>query len=141
MHAHDHGTIEPRVRQTKAMADFRWFNQSQPQTLQTATIFLYIGAAFALIGGIPSGIGALFALLAIGGGASAWGIANSRKWGYISGIVVAVAPFAYDLMGIAHIGVSFGITFNMVVALLIQAAIVTVLLHPMSREHVRVWFK
>ena len=70
------------------MANTRWIDQSQPQTLYMATILLYINAGFWLLDvllgagflGLFADVAAIFAGL---------GIANEKKAGYWGGMVVA----------------------------------------------------
>jgi hypothetical protein len=60
--------------------NYRWFNQSLPQTLQMAVILLYINAFFFFIYrafAAPIGL-----VLMVGYVAGAFGIANEKKWGY-----------------------------------------------------------
>ena len=114
----------------------RWVNQSQPQTLWIAVFLLYLDAVFiALSGGlfVPIGLALIGASVAAG-----WGIANERKWGYYLGLAVAVFrlyPYATALLqGANVIGAD-------PIGLLASAAKLALLLHPMSREYRRIWFK
>ena len=111
----------------------RWVNQSQPQTLFIATFLLYVNAAvLALFGGLFSLRG--LALIALGAG-GAYGIANERKLGYAAGIAAAAAPFVLGLLFLGNplAGDPISIMFDI--------ALVALLLHPMSREYQRIWFK
>lgn len=123
----------------------RWVNQSQPQTLFSASLLLYINAAFAVLVLLASGGGTLttvdlvyFALTIVGGAAAGWGIANERKWeGYVLGLIVALTPFVLRLLfSTSHN--PFGTT---ILTLLFEIALVALLLHPQSREYARTWFK
>jgi len=60
----------------------RFFDPSQPQTLQIATLLLYIEGVFAFLG--------LALLFAVGYGAAGYGMANGKKWGYLLALVIAV---------------------------------------------------
>lgn len=115
----------------------RFFNPSQPQTLQIGVLLLYINAVFnVLYGAILSPIGlALTAALAAGG----YGIANEKKWGYQVGVGAAIVNLALPLavVGVGGIFEDFGalitITFN--------AVLVALLVHPHSREYQKIWFR
>ena len=61
----------------------RFFDPSQPQTLQIATMLLYLDAVFAFLG--------LLLLYAVGYGAAGYGMANGKKWGYGLALAVAVS--------------------------------------------------
>ena len=108
----------------------RFFDPSQPQTLQIATILLYIEAFFSLVS--PYGLALPFAAAY---GAGGYGIANGKKWGYILALVVAVLRLVTLLVGRTMtsalddpIGLMFGI------------AMVALLVHPQSREYQKIWF-
>ncbi len=118
----------------------RWFNSSQPQTLQIAVMLLYINAAFTLVFG---GIGSLLYLpllaVLVGQVAGAFGIANDRKWGYWLAVVVAILPIVYEAYLLLHYGVSTALGVG-VLTIIFQVALVALLLHRQSREYQRVWF-
>jgi hypothetical protein len=110
----------------------RFLNTSQPQTLVIGTILLYIDAFFALIYGFPA------MLIAIAMAAGAFGIANERKWGYTIGLAGAILQLVtlVAFLGLAHLldGLNF-LTF------VFDAALVGLLLHPMSRDYTKIWFR
>ena len=113
----------------------RFFDPSQPQTLQVATFLLYLDVVLLVItGGFASPLGLL---LAAGAGGGAYGIANSKKWGY--GLSVGVAIFALVLPLIAGASLGSMLRYN-TVQLLLAIALVALLVHPQSREHQRIWF-
>jgi hypothetical protein len=111
------------------MNDIRWFNPSQPQTLQIAVLLLYLTAFFALLGLLL-----LFVLLLAAG---AVGIASEKKWGYAVGVAAAILQVAVLLMfgGFAVLN-----NLNGLLQLMFDGALVALLLHPMSREYQRIWF-
>lgn len=109
----------------------KFLNQYQPQTLQSATILLYLNAVFALFN--PSVI-TLFILAGAGG---AYGIANDKKWGYFVGLLAAIVPLALTLLIILTSGLKFDIGINLIFELILLA----VLLHPLSKNYVKTWFK
>ena len=113
------------------MATNRWLDRTQPQTLFMAVILLYISSAFSLL----SGIGLLTLVIAAGGVAAGWAIANEKKWGYALGIAMAVLPFALQL---AFLGNPFATDL---ISLMFEIALLALLLHPQSREYQRIWFK
>lgn len=114
----------------------RFFDQSQPQTLQIAVFLLYLDAVLLLLRGaaFASPIGLM---LAAGSAGGAYGIANTRKWGYGLGVAVAifglVLPFLF--------GVSLGDLLRYsTIQFMLAIALVALLLHPQSREYQRIWF-
>jgi len=114
----------------------RWLNPSQPQTLQIAVFLLYAGAAFSLFDMLRYGIFPPLGIALVAGGVAAgFGIANDRRWGYGLGIAMAIAPFL----------VRFWYSSNPLgadlVTIMLEIALVALLVHPMSREYQRIWFK
>ena len=114
----------------------RWLNQTQPQTLQIAVFLMYLDAAFlAVFGGLFS----IFGLVFIAGYVAAgYGIANERKWGYWLGVAIAGFFLALALLPLAF-GAS--IISTGLLGLVFAAAKFALLVHPMSREYQRIWFK
>jgi hypothetical protein len=111
----------------------KWFDSSQPQTLQVAVILLYINAVFAVIFALS---GAVILVPMILGGLAAYGIANERKAGYIGGIVLSALFVALGLLEfILFAG------FSALVNLAFAVALFVALIHPMSRSYERIWFK
>ena len=112
------------------MNERRWFNPNQPQTLQIAVILLYLDAVFLLIGG-ALGLW-LFFVTMVAMAAGAFGIANEKKWGYALGLAGAIlnllAPFVYGLG-------------SNILNLIFSVALVALLVHPMSRDYQRIWFR
>jgi hypothetical protein len=113
----------------------RWFNQSLPQTLQIATMLLYVNAVLLLLNGALFGV---FLFLIIGFVAGGFGIANEKKWGYIVAIVAAGVQVLIVLMlGLGQIFSNIGLLLN----LMFDVALFLLLVHPMSRDYQRTWFK
>jgi uncharacterized membrane protein (DUF2068 family) len=117
----------------------RWTNPTQPQTLQIAVLLLYINAVFGVL------FGAVFTLpgliLVVAQAASGFGIANERKWGYWLGVAAAafgLLPFA---LIIASDGVGSIFNIALLINLVFPAALFALLLHPMSRDYQRIWFR
>jgi hypothetical protein len=115
--------------------EVRWVNSHQPQTLYAATILCYIEAAFMLIFfAFLSPIGLVFMVgLAAGG----FGIANEKKWGYAVAVITAVLRVVLFL----PYGLRTLTDFNLLIPFLFAAALVALLLHPMSRDYQRIWFR
>ena len=113
----------------------RFFDPSQPQTLQIATFLLYFDAAIlVLTGGFVSELGFP---LAAGSAGGAYGMANSKKWGY--GLSVAVAILGLVLPFVFGVSLASMIRYN-TVQLMLGVALMALLVHPQSREHQRIWF-
>lgn len=123
------------------MENRRWFNNTQPQTLQIAVILLYINAAFTLIfGGIGSLLYLPLLVVLVGQVVGAFGIANERKWGYYLAVAVAIAPIAYEAYLLLRYGVSTALGAG-VLTIIFQVALIALLLHRQSRDYQRIWFK
>lgn len=118
------------------MASGKWLDRTQPQTLVIATMLLYINAALALLylaGGIS-----LYALIVIVGGVAAgFGIANEKKWGFWLGVVVAGVMVALALYATLVLPAGFSNLLNLV----FDVALLALLLHPMTRDYRRTWFR
>jgi hypothetical protein len=112
--------------------DYRWINQTQPQTLYGATILCYIDAVFGVLSFSP-----LVILIAIGLGAGGFGIANEKKWGYAVAVAAAVVQVGILLLvfGINVLG------FPQILSLMFDGLLVGLLVHPMSRDYQRIWFR
>jgi hypothetical protein len=116
--------------------DIRWVNPQQPQTLYMGVILCYIQAVFGLLSlNILTFLGLFIVVgLAVGG----FGIANEKKWGYALAVSAACVQVAlYLIFG----GISALDNVNVLISFLFAAALVALLLHPMSRDYQRIWFK
>jgi hypothetical protein len=112
----------------------RWFPSQQPQTLQIAVALLYWNAFLSLFfGAIAHGFGRLLLFVIVAEVAGAFGIANERKWGYLIAVTVAALLLVLTLTA----GLFAGGLLNLV----FQVALVLLLLHPMSRNYYKVWFR
>jgi len=143
-------------RDASSSIDFKkWFDRFQPQTLQIATWLLYISGVFMLIdlGNRGSwvwfakekyGIG-LFVVLVLVACHALGGLlmANDRKLGYWLALVAAFSPFALRIWVLRGTGASTmdRLTGGSVIGFIFDVALVVLLLHPMSREHQRLWYK
>jgi hypothetical protein len=117
--------------------DFRWVNQSQPQTLYGATILCYIDAVFGLLFGMVAVSLLLGFLTVVGLAAGGFGIANEKKWGYAVAVAAAILQvgmlltvFGFDVLG-----------FPQILSLMFDGLLVGLLVHPMSRDYQRIWFR
>jgi hypothetical protein len=114
----------------------KWFDKTQPQTLQIAMILLYINAAFGILSAVGAGGIGLLLLPIILEGFAAYGIANERRIGYISGIILSGL---FALVSVA-LFVDFG-GFSLLLNVVFSIALFVALVHPMSRDYQRIWFK
>jgi hypothetical protein len=112
----------------------RFFNPSQPQTLQTGVLLCYVSAVF----GVIFGFNLIGLLIVIGLAAGGYGIANEKRWGYVLAVTAAVLQvLVYILVFGAGVITDFGVLISFV----FDVALVLLLVHPMSRDYQRIWFK
>ncbi|MBT8239709.1 MAG: hypothetical protein KJN63_00610 [Acidimicrobiia bacterium] len=118
----------------------RWFNPSHPQTMQAAVVIGYISGFFALLGGARFFELALLAAIAILGGA--FGTANNKRIGWIA--LLAGSSF-FVLLRILDLllSVSDGVnaTLFQLNATVFPVALLAAVLHPHTREYMKVWFE
>jgi hypothetical protein len=115
--------------------DARWVNMNQPQTLSTATILCYIQGVLLVLGfAFFSFLGLLLTVGLIAGG---FGIANEKKWGYAGAVSAAIL----NVLVILYFGSGNIASLAVLIPLLFAGALVALLLHPMSRDYQRIWFK
>ena len=143
----------------------RFFNPSQPQTLQGAVFLLYANVVVALLfrsggegiyaaavqaltpgtntGGAPGFIGTLLAIaVVVGSGAAAYLIANEKKIGWRIGVVVAAMPVLAILIIVIIGRVSIIDVMNAFgLSLLFDVALLVLLLHDQTRSYEKIWFK
>lgn len=119
------------------MPNRKWFDSSQPQTLQGAVILSYVNAALTILYAL-AGLSSSTLLLPIllGAAAGALGIANERRWGYRLCLVCAVLYLLFWVLIVVTLGLSLSITLNLIFAIVLVAMLV----HPQSREYQRTWF-
>jgi hypothetical protein len=111
----------------------KFLNRSQPQTLYMAVILCYLDVIFNLLGTPPSLILIGFVLAA-----GAYGIANEQKWGYS---LAVVASFVQILLLFLYAGSATFTALGPLLDLIFYGALVGLLLHPMSRDYQRIWFR
>jgi hypothetical protein len=118
------------------VANTQWLDRSQPQTLYFANMLLYFNAVWWLLYlllGAP-----LFGVLAVAAVFAGLGIANEKKAGYWGALAVA----ALNLLIIIALFLDVkGQSISVVINLIFAAALLALLLHPMSRSYQRIWFK
>jgi hypothetical protein len=113
----------------------RWVNSHQPQTLYAATILCYIEAAFLMLDFAFFSVFGLFIIVGLAAGG--FGIANEKKWGYALAVAAAcLRVFFFLLLGFAVVT-----NIGVLIPFLFAAALVALLLHPMSRDYQRIWFR
>jgi hypothetical protein len=125
-----------------ALQTRRWHDPSQPQTLQMAVWLLYFNAIFGIIlGGSSYYVFGIFGgfLALLGCAAAGFGIANEQRWGY--GLGVAMAFLQLLALIIAAGGLLDVFKGAVLIPFLFAIALVALLLHPMSRDYQRIWFK
>jgi hypothetical protein len=126
------------------MSQRRWFNPNVPQTLYIAQFLLYFDAFWMLLGVMFGGGLGLLGLLALAAYVyGAYGIANELKRGYQVAVIASFLPLALRtivyLTGNASIG--FVLFSGNVLNVIFEYALIALLLHPMSREHQKIWFR
>ncbi len=134
----------------------RWLNQSQPQTLYSASMLAYFRTVMILlfsergsyrffaadvldtIGLAQLGWDLASFLLAAGLALGGLGVANERKWGYRVLMGAATYAVVADIWWMIRIE-DFGL--GILLRLMFDAVLVVLIVHPMSREYRKVWFR
>jgi len=117
------------------VANTQWLDRSHPQTLYMANVLLYFNAAWWLLYlllGAPE-----FGILAVGAVFAGLGLANEKRLGYWGAIAIAVLNLLMLLDAFLQAPASIGV----VVSLIFAIVLLVLLLHPMTRSYVRIWFK
>ena len=129
-----------------------WINNRQPQTLYIAQVMLYIRGGLGILFGPLALVGRveLFGSEALatvwilvttfGAVGAAFGIANEFRWGYRLGVAAAVAPFVIRLQVLIDDGLVDALAYNPI-GLVFDVAILGALLHQMSAEYQRIYFR
>jgi hypothetical protein len=123
--------------------------------LQIAVFLLYFGAVMMLLRPAGTGLGIAVssdsqsaqlienlarAFVAIGGAAGGYFISNERKIGYTLGVAVAALPLVAKTLIVARYHVDPLQAFDLL-DILFDIALFALLVHPQSRNYVRLWFK
>ena len=111
----------------------KWFDSSQPQTLQGALVLSYMTAAFGLLW-LVMGAYPLLVIFPLALAVPAVGIANEKRWAYGLGIGLAGSNVLLNLIFLPK---DWGLIINLFFAI----ALFALLVHPQSREYQRIWFK
>jgi hypothetical protein len=114
--------------------DRRWFDGSQPQTLQGAVMLCYLTAVFGLIA-IVLGTYPLAEIVPLALGVAGFGVANEKRWGYRLGVVLAALNVLIDIW------VLFLGGFAILLTLLFAVVLLGLFLHSHSRQYERIWFR
>ncbi len=110
----------------------RWFDPSQPQTLQGAVMLCYVTSALSLVWIL---FGAYPLIVSLGLGVAGYGVANELRWGYWLGVVLA------GLSALTLLLFVFSGAYGVVLNLAFMVVLVALFLHPQSRAYQRIWFK
>jgi len=113
--------------------EHRFLNKSQPQTLYMGVLLCYLGVVFNLLTGYGPLILVGFVL-----GVAAYGIANEQKWGYATAVGASILQV---LLLFQWFGSATLTNLGALLDLIFYGALVALLLHPMSRDYQRIWFK
>ena len=123
------------------MDERKWFDRSQPQTLQITVWLLYLNAAFGLLDILIYGVsGRWFALPGLLILAEAWGgfgIANERRIAYRFSLVCSALFAAFWIVALV---ITHG-SFNALVSTMFSVALFVALVHPVTRSYQKIWFR
>lgn len=139
----------------------KWFDRMQPQTLQIASMLLYLNGFFALISVIDTTdylgyirsrftLGLIVGLVVVALHAlSGLFMANDLKLGYKFAIAAAFSPFvlrfwAYtDLENTSRISTTLyrKLSGGSTLSLIFEVALCALILHPQSRSHQKIWYR
>jgi hypothetical protein len=119
------------------METSRWTNPSQPQTLHSSVVLLYMTAVLGVLFGGLGGLAFPIAAARVAGG---WGCANERKWGYQLAVAVAVLPFVFLYISLGPGGIADNLG-PILVGFAFDIVLLALLLHPQTRAYQRIWFR
>jgi hypothetical protein len=117
----------------------RWTNPMLPQTLHTATLLFYISAVFGVLFGTAFSL--LGLIIVVADTLSGLGIANSYKWGYKLAVAAAALGLLPYVLLLASDGLGQLFSLPVLIGLVFPVALFALVVHPMSREHQRIWFE
>ena len=104
----------------------RWVNRYQTQTLVLGNVLLYMEGVFNIARGT------FFALIGAGMLLAGYGIANDKKVAWKLGVGTS---FLSILMRLTAQNIGFNVIFSLVFPI----ALLTLLIHPQSREYQKIW--
>ena len=138
----------------------KWFDRMHPQTLAIATWLLYIDGVFSTLGfldksnefgalriiGPMTGLVGLLSCLFLYG--SGFLMANGKLLGWYLGIAASLSHLLARFI-ISAYQEDYGFTYSLadritggnLVSFMFEAALVVLLVHPMSRSYVRTWLR
>jgi hypothetical protein len=139
------------------MSKRRWYNPNVPQTLAIAQMLLYLDAFWLVLAvffgsrDTEIGSGGLIGILLGVGGIAAYvygasGIANGERRGYQVAVFASFLPLIRRVILVVLAGASIpgnlGFIFlaGNVLNVMFEYALIGLLLHPMSRNHEKVYF-
>lgn len=138
----------------------KWFDRMLPQTLSIALWLLYIDGIFSLLNYIDmrsdigvlralGGLNILFALASVAAYLLAgFLMANGKLLGWYVGIFASFSPLLSRFLAassLSDMGYDMSLRTRLMgadtVGFLFEAALIALLLHPMSSGHARRWFR
>jgi hypothetical protein len=128
-----------------AVNDRIWFNNRLPQTLVVAQFLLYADLVVFLLldrgsGPLALAFGSVAALIInIAKAAGAHGIANGERWGYWLAIAATGLTLVSWLLVVLDSGTDVSL-IGAALSMVFDIAVFVALIHPMSRQHQKVWF-
>ncbi|MCB1255871.1 MAG: hypothetical protein KDB26_02115 [Microthrixaceae bacterium] len=139
------------------MPQRRYYNPHLPQTLVIAQILLYMNAVFGALDVLQvsldtrvsySGVGKLILIASVAAQVfGAYGVANERKVGYQIAVLASFMPLIGRIISVIQVGASisgnlrFILLGGSILNVLFEYALIALLLHPMSANHQKVWFR
>lgn len=135
----------------------KWFDRMQPQTVMIATWLLYIEGAFTFLYWLDGadvhgfwrqrgGFGSLLAFITVlCFPLSGFLMANGKKLGWFVGLAAAFSPLV--LRALLKFDATTNLSWQDVVIgrsyvnFAFEAALCTLLLHPMSRNYIKTWLR
>ncbi|MFZ4515873.1 MAG: hypothetical protein ACOYN3_06130 [Acidimicrobiia bacterium] len=123
------------------MNERKFFDPSQPQTLQIAVLLFYFNAAFGIVMMLLGGGFEPITIVLYGLGAlCAFGMANEKRIAYFGALTLAVLNLAWFLFLWLVLGFAYS-PLNVALGLLFDVALVALLVHPQSRGYQKIWFR
>lgn len=122
-------------------SQLKFFDPSQPQTLQIVTMLFYFTAALDLFFLLFGDFQPVVLILDLIGALCAYGIANEKRIGYFGAMGIAGLKLGYLLLLVVIGGIGILLTLNGIIALMFDVAFLALLVHPQSREYQKIWFR
>lgn len=138
----------------------KWFDRMLPQTLAVALWLLYIDGAFSIINFVDmrsevgvlrasGGFNSLFALVSCAAYVLAgFLMSNGKLLGWYIAIFAAFSPLLCRFLAasaLADVGYDMTLRARLMgtdtIGFLFEAALIALVLHPMSRTHAKRWFR